>query len=74
VASWHLRETAGLAATVAEDPAVSATHRLVARTGLDICPEGGAAFTAFEALETRGAITAAERVVLFNTGTGLKYR
>jgi threonine synthase len=69
-----LRETAGLAVTVTEDDAASATARLAARTGLDICPEGGAAFAAFEALEARGAIGADERVVLFNTGTGLKYR
>ena len=48
--------------------------RLAARTGLDICPEGGAAFAAFEALSARGAIAAGERTVLFNTGTGLKYR
>jgi threonine synthase len=69
-----LRETGGVAVTVTEDDAASATHRLAARTGLDICPEGGAAFAAFEALAARGAIAADERVVLFNTGTGLKYR
>ncbi len=69
-----LRETGGLAVTVSEDAAASATHRLAARTGLDICPEGGAAFAAFEALAAQGAISATDRVVLFNTGTGLKYR
>jgi threonine synthase len=69
-----LRDTGGLAVTVTEDDAASATQRLAARTGLDICPEGGAAYAAFEALEARGAIAADERVVLFNTGTGLKYR
>jgi threonine synthase len=69
-----LRETAGLAVTVSEDAAASATQRLAARTGLDICPEGGAAFAAFEALSAQGAISATDRVVLFNTGTGLKYR
>ncbi len=69
-----LRETSGLAVTVTEDEAASATHRLAAQTGLDLCPEGGAAFAAYEALRARGAIAATERVVLFNTGTGLKYR
>jgi threonine synthase len=69
-----LRETGGLAVTVSEADAASATSRLAARTGLDICPEGGAAFAAYEALAARGAIAASDRVVLFNTGTGLKYR
>jgi threonine synthase len=36
--------------TIAEDDALDATSRLAARTGLDICPEGGAAYAALEAL------------------------
>jgi threonine synthase len=69
-----IRETAGTAIAVSEADAASATSRLAARTGLDICPEGGAAFAAFEALRASGAISAHETAVLFNTGTGLKYR
>jgi threonine synthase len=69
-----IRETGGTAITVTEAEAASATSRLAARTGLDICPEGGAAFAAYEALRARGEIAAEARVVLFNTGTGLKYR
>lgn len=69
-----VRETGGDAVTVSESDAAAATSRLAARTGLDICPEGGAAFAAYEALRARGAIAATDRTVLFNTGTGLKYR
>jgi threonine synthase len=69
-----VRETKGTAIAVTEADAAAATSRLAARTGLDICPEGGAAFTAYEQLRERGDITAAETVVVFNTGTGLKYR
>jgi threonine synthase len=69
-----LRETDGDAVIVAESDAEAATGKLAARTGLDICPEGGAAFSALEQLVARGAITADQTVVLFNTGTGLKYR
>jgi threonine synthase len=69
-----IRETSGTALAVTEADAASATSRLAARTGLDICPEGGAAFAAFEALRARGVIAAHETAVLFNTGTGLKYR
>lgn len=69
-----VRETGGTALTVTEDEAASATSRLAARTGLDICPEGGATFAAYETLRAQGAISATDTVVLFNTGTGLKYR
>ncbi|HEY0189652.1 MAG TPA: threonine synthase [Kofleriaceae bacterium] len=69
-----VRETGGTALTVGEDEARSATSRLAARTGLDICPEGGAAYAAYEQLRARGAIAEHETTVLFNTGTGLKYR
>src|SRR4029078_1853979 len=62
-----IRETAGTALAVSEADAASATSRLAARTGLDICPEGGAAFAAFEALRASGAIEAHETTVLFNT-------
>jgi threonine synthase len=69
-----VRETGGTAVTVSEAAAEDATRRLAARTGIDICPEGGAGYAAYEQLRARGVIDAKERVVLFNTGTGLKYR
>jgi threonine synthase len=69
-----LRETGGTAVTVSEDDALSATRWLAAHSGLDICPEGGAAYAAFTQLQASGAIGAHDRVVVFNTGTGLKYR
>jgi threonine synthase len=69
-----VRETGGTAVAVTEASAAEATHRLAARSGIDICPEGGAGFAAYEQLLARGFIAAGERVVLFNTGTGLKYR
>src|SRR6185436_20204275 len=62
-----IRETSGVAITVTEADAASATSRLAAQTGLDICPEGGATFAAFEALRAKDAIKAGETVVLFNT-------
>lgn len=69
-----VRETGGTALTVTEDEAMSATARLAARTGLDICPEGGATYAAYEQLRARGVLAERDTVVLFNTGTGLKYR
>jgi threonine synthase len=69
-----LRETHGTAVTVTDDEAGRATKSLAAQTGIDICPEGGAAWAALQILRTRGFIGAADKVVVFNTGTGLKYR
>jgi threonine synthase len=69
-----LRETSGTAIAVTEADAATATHDLASRSGLDICPEGGAAYAAFEQLRERGVIADGETAVVFNTGTGLKYR
>ena len=69
-----LRETAGTAIVVSEADADAATRRLAARSGIDVCPEGGAAYAAFEMLRARGVIGDDESTVVFNTGTGLKYR
>jgi threonine synthase len=69
-----LRETSGTAIEVSESAAAEASHQLAARTGLDICPEGGAAFAAYEQLRASKQIADEDDVVVFNTGTGLKYR
>jgi threonine synthase len=48
--------------------------RQVARLeGLFVCPEGAAAVAAFKHLAARGYLHPEQRVVLFNTGSGLKY-
>jgi threonine synthase len=69
-----LHETEGTGVAVEETAIAPAARALATRTGLDICPEGGAAYAAWEQLRARGMIKDGERVVLFNTGTGLKYR
>jgi threonine synthase len=69
-----LRETEGTAVAVEESKIGPATAALAARTGVDVCPEGGAAWAALTALRDRGWVRPTDRVVVFNTGTGLKYR
>ena len=69
-----LRETRGTAVAVAEAGIVPAAQELSRRTGIDICPEGGAAWAATRQLYETGWLKANDRVVVFNTGTGLKYR
>jgi threonine synthase len=69
-----LRETGGTAVTVEEAAIAEGTSALSRQSGLDVCPEGGAAWRALADLRASGWIRAHERVVVFNTGTGLKYR
>jgi threonine synthase len=69
-----IRDTGGTAIAIGEAEMAVATRELAARTGLDICPEGGAAWAAVAQLGSSGWIRDFESVVIFNTGTGLKYR
>jgi threonine synthase len=69
-----LRDTDGTAVAVPEDRIGPATAALAARSGIDVCPEGGAAWAALTTLRDRGWVRPHDRVVVFNTGTGLKYR
>jgi threonine synthase len=68
-----LRESNGTAVAVPDDEMIHAAN-LVGRTqGIFVCPEGGATLAAFKQLREKGWIGDDETVVLFNTGTGLKY-
>ena len=69
-----LRATHGTAIAIAEEEMERATRALAASSGVDVCPEGGAAWAAFLKLRDSGFIRPADQVVVFNTGTGLKYR
>jgi threonine synthase len=69
-----LRETRGTAVAVAEEVLERATRDLAARSGIDVCPEGGAAWAALTMLRASGFIGRDDRVVVFNTGAGVKYR
>jgi len=69
-----LHETHGTAVAVDEASIAPAAAWLAAASGVDICPEGGAAWAAVEELRASGWIEPEARVVVFNTGTGLKYR
>jgi threonine synthase len=41
--------------------------------GIFLCPEGAAATAAYEKLLASGFLKPSDEVVIFNTGTGLKY-
>jgi threonine synthase len=68
-----LRESSGTAVTVSDEALVRAQMRMGRLEGVFACPEGGATLAALEELLAQGWVSPDERVVLFNTGTGLKY-
>ncbi len=65
--------TNGCAIAVSDDELLQAQTRLATNEGLFVCPEGAATLAAAEKLRQQNWIRADERVVLLNTGTGLKY-
>jgi threonine synthase len=69
-----LRETNGTAVAVPEGEIALATAELSRRTGVDVCPESGAAWWALQWLRNSNFFAPTDQVVVFNTGTGLKYR
>ncbi|MBO0831560.1 MAG: threonine synthase [Actinobacteria bacterium] len=68
-----VRDTDGTAIAVSDTDLLAEQHRLAELEGTFICPEGGACLAAARQLRTAGWIRPGERVVVLNTGTGLKY-
>ena len=68
-----LRDSGGTAVAVEDREMMEMARRAGAREGIDACPEGGAAIAALQRLKEAGRIDPGETVVVFNTGTGLKY-
>ncbi len=68
-----IRESGGTAVTVTDAEIDAGTREITGLEGLFVCPEGGATVAALRKLVERGWVGPRERVVLFNTGTGLKY-
>ncbi len=65
--------TDGCAIAVSDDELLQAQATLATNEGLFVCPEGAATLAAAEKLRQQNWIKEDERVVLLNTGTGLKY-
>jgi threonine synthase len=68
-----LRESQGTAVAVSDHALIAAQMRMSRLEGTFACPEGGATLAALEKLLAAGWVAPVERIVLFNTGTGLKY-
>ena len=68
-----LRGSKGGAVTVEDEEMIRATRELGAAEGIFVAPEGAACFVALRELVGHGKIDTDERVVIFNTGSGIKY-
>ena len=68
-----LRESGGTALTVTDDEALAAVPEIAAAEGVFACPEGAATLAALHKLLQSSGVDGTERIVLLNTGSGLKY-
>ncbi len=68
-----LRKSGGGALAVSDDDMIRATREVGSAEGLFVAPEGGACYAALQQLRHDNVIRSEESVVLFNTGTGVKY-
>jgi threonine synthase len=68
-----LRESRGGAVAVDDEDMIRVGREVGAKEGLFVCPEGAACFAALKLLRLTKKIASGERVVIFNTGSGIKY-
>ena len=68
-----LRESQGNAVAVSDEAILEAQKRLAYQEGIFAAPEGAATLAGLEQLVQTGWVQPEEKIVLFNTGTGLKY-
>jgi threonine synthase len=68
-----LRESKGTAVAVTDEELLDGVRQIGASEGLFVAPEGGACLPALTKLMAAGKVQSGERVVLFNTGAGVKY-
>jgi threonine synthase len=68
-----LRESHGLAIAVTDEELLRAQREIAETQGILPCPEGGATWAALQKLVAQGVVKPTETIVLFNTGSGLKY-
>jgi len=68
-----LRASGGTAVAVSDEELIEAVHDIGAVEGVFCAPEGAACLPALRKLVESGEVNKHERVVLFNTGSGVKY-
>ena len=68
-----IRASEGTAIAVSDRELLESTQEMSRALGNFVCPEAGAVWAAARRLAEQKWIKPEERIVLYNTGTGLKY-
>jgi len=68
-----IRASKGTALAVTDEELIEATREIGAAEGVFCAPEGAACLPALRKLLAAGEVATSERIVLFNTGAGVKY-
>ena len=68
-----VRASGGTALSVSDEELIAAVKEIGSHEGILAAPEGGACLPALRRLLQTGDISPHERVVVFNTGSGIKY-
>jgi threonine synthase len=68
-----LRDSNGGAVAIDDSEMIEAVREVGKTEGLFVAPESAACFVALRKLRAAGKIDIGERVVIFNTGSGIKY-
>jgi threonine synthase len=67
-----VRQSGGTAVSVSDEEILAAMAEMARLEGIFAAPEGAATYAGYKKLLSRGVLDAAESVVLFQTGSGLK--
>jgi len=68
-----VRKSGGTAVSATDDEMIQACVELASDEGIFVAPEGGACVAALKKLLANGFLNADDRIVIYNTGSGLKY-
>jgi threonine synthase len=68
-----VRESGGTCIAVSDEDLLDAGVQLATDEGMFIAPEGAACVSALEKLLANGFLKRDEKIVIYNTGSGLKY-
>ena len=68
-----VRRSGGTAIAISDEEMLASMLEWAREEGIFLCPEGAAATAAYDKLLANGFLNPSDEVVIFNTGTGLKY-
>ena len=67
------RESDGKCIAVSDEEIMKGASDISKHEGMFVCPEGAATYAALKKMIAEGSVDKSDKVVLFNTGSGLKY-